>query len=108
MKNALVEIAWLAGCYALSFPATRVLLGSWVMPWKILDIQMHNTYFVLPGWVGLLPLFLAAATPLTLVRAAQARFAQRSTNVALGALLLVWLLLGALVGFWAWLALYGR
>jgi hypothetical protein len=67
---------------------------------------MNNTYVVLPGWVGLLPMFLVAATPLTLVRAAQARFAQRSTNVALGLLALVWLLilllLGVLVGFWVW------
>ncbi|NML64209.1 hypothetical protein HHL22_03225 [Hymenobacter sp. RP-2-7] len=108
MRNVLVELAWLAGCYALAIPATRVLLGSWLMPWGILDIQMHNTYFVMPGWTGLLPLFLAAATPLTLVRAAQARFAQRSTNLALGALALLWLLLGALVGFRAWLGLSGH
>jgi len=108
MKNVLLELAWLAGCYALAIPATRVLLGSWVIPWVTLDIQMHNTYFVLPGWVGLLPMFLVAATPLTLVRAAQTRFAQRGTNVALGVLALVWLLLGALMGLWAWLGLRGR
>ena len=106
MRNVLIELVWLASCYALAFPATKVLLGGWLMPWNTLDIQMHNTYFVLPGWVGLLPMFLVAATPLTLVRAAQAQFTQRSTNVALGVLAPIWLLLGALVGFWAWLALH--
>jgi hypothetical protein len=109
MKDVLIELAWLTGCFVLSFLATGALVGYQpVLPGGVLDIQMHNTYFVLSWWLALLPLFLAAATPLTLVRAAQARFAQRSTNVVLGALLLVWLLLGALAGFWAWLALHGR
>jgi len=109
MKNVILELAWLAGCLVLSFLATGALVGyQTVSPGGTLDIQMHNTYFVLSWWLMLLPLFLAAATPLTLVRAAQARFAQRSTNAVLGVLALIWLLLGALMGFWAWLGLRGR
>lgn len=103
VKTIVREIAWLAGCYVLAGLAMGALLGyRLVRPGGALTIQMHNTYFVLPWWLVVLPLFLVVATPLMLGRAARGRFARRSTNVALGVLGLGWVFLLALLSLWVY------
>ena len=95
------------GYYVLSFLATGALTGyHTVWPGATVDIQMHNTYFVLTWWLALLPLFLAAAVPATWVRAAQAAWRQRATNAVLAGLALPTLLLLLLLGFWTWQGLH--
>lgn len=97
-RTLAIELTWLGGGYLLAWLATSALLGFAVPPWGTLDIQLHTTYFVLGWWLVLLVPFLAAAVPLTLVRAGRAKYRQRTTNVVLAGLALLTLLL---LGCWA-------
>ncbi len=54
---------------------------------------MHNTYFVLPPWAVALPFFTLFATLSTGIRAVRSRFRQRSTNLVLVGLGMLWALL---------------
>ena len=94
----LVEIAWLLGSWAISFGALGLVFGFnnlWV---RQLDIQMHNTYFVLPPWALSLPIFAFFATIVTSMRALKARFRQRTTLIVLVLLGVLWILLAS----WGW------
>ena len=103
VRAFITELAWLAGCYVLAGLAMGALLGyRLVLPGGVVDIQLHNTYFVLSWWLVVLPLFLVVASPLTLGRAARGRFARPSTNVALGVLGLGWVFLLALLSLWVY------
>ena len=92
-KNILIEVAWLLGSWAISFGLLGWLIGFKQLGARQLDIQMHNTYFVLPLWAAALPFFTFFATIITSMRAISARFRQRSTLVVLGVLGLLWTLL---------------
>ncbi|MGI4737892.1 MAG: hypothetical protein ACRYG7_22215 [Janthinobacterium lividum] len=92
-KHALLEIAWLLGSWAISFGLLGWLIGFNHLGARQLDIQLHNTYFVLPPWAVALPFFTLFATSFTSIRAARSRFQQRSTNLVLVGLYLLWVLL---------------
>lgn len=53
------------------------------LAFKQLDIQLHNTYFVLPAWAVALPFFILFGAISTSMRAARQHFSQRSTNLVL-------------------------
>ena len=96
-----VELAWLVGSYALAFWGVKLLLGYSAHEVNTLDIQMHNTYFVLSVPVLAPPLFLAIASVTTAVRLASGRFRTPYTTAALIGLAGLWLLVLLAVG---WLA----
>ncbi|GAA4506016.1 hypothetical protein GCM10023172_34710 [Hymenobacter ginsengisoli] len=73
-KNTLLEIAWLLGSWAISFGCLGWLIGFKQLWVKQLDIQLHNTYFVVPPWAAAFPFFLISATIITCVRAGMTRF----------------------------------
>lgn len=89
-RRILTELAWLLGSWVSSWVATSKILGQYT---GIVDIQLHNTYFVVP--------VLALATILALIIATIATGARvlagRGRNVAASVVLLVlsgtWLLL---------------
>jgi len=95
VRNTLIEIAWLLGSWAISFGLLGWVIGFNKLGASQLDIQMHNTYFVLPPWVVALPFFAFFATIVAGVRAVKARFRQRSTLVVLAMLGLLWALLAS-------------
>jgi hypothetical protein len=69
LKAARTEVLWLVGCYAVSFLLLGVLAGSWFFWQSTLDIQMHNTYFVVSNTLATVPLFLVVALVVTGTRA---------------------------------------
>jgi len=98
-KDVLVEIAWLLGSWAISFGLLGWAIGFNQMGARQLDIQLHNTYFVLPPWALGLPIFAFFATILTSVRAFKTRFRQRATLVVLLLLGMLSILLASWVGW---------
>jgi hypothetical protein len=98
-KDALIEIAWLLGSWAISFGLLGWLIGYKQLWVRQLDIQMHNTYFVLPPWAVALPFFAFFATIITGVRAVVLRFRRRSTWLVLAMLGVLW---GLLVSWVVW------
>jgi heme/copper-type cytochrome/quinol oxidase subunit 1 len=102
-KLLAIEIAWLLGSWAFSYLLTGVLLGYfssqgyrlfWSSP---VDIQMHNTYFVLGIFEATLLLFLFIALLLTATRVLVGGF-RRAATITLGGLLIFMLLVATLVG----------
>lgn len=90
-KPFTTELAWLFGSWAFSYLLVGVLLGYsspqgyqllWVSP---LEIQMHNTYFVLDVFSATLPFFLLTALVVTSIRAFRGRN-RRAALVTLGGL----------------------
>jgi hypothetical protein len=92
-KIALLEIAWLLGSWAISLGLLGWLIGFNQLWAKQLEIQMHNTYFVLPPWAAAWPFFVFFATIVTSVRALLTRFQRRPMLLVLGVLGLLWALL---------------
>jgi hypothetical protein len=95
--TALLEIAWLLGSWAISFGWLGWIIGFKQLWARQLDIQMHNTYFVLPPWAAALPLFLFTATSSTSMRVTATRFRRRSTLLVFGILAVLWTLFVAYV-----------
>jgi hypothetical protein len=94
------EALWLLGCYALSFLLFGVLSGSWVFWRSTLDIQMHNTYFVISKMQAILPLFWVLALVITSARAIAAPLRTRYTWVVLlvlGTVVILLILLAVLL-----------
>ncbi len=69
LKAIRTEALWLLGCYAVAFLLVRVLTGFWVFGQSTLDIQLHNTYFILDNMWAILPLFVPVALAVTGARA---------------------------------------
>ena len=68
LKAIRTELLWLLSCYALVFVLYGILVGSWPFWQGTLDIQMHNTYFVVSHAVATLPFFLVVALVVTSAR----------------------------------------
>ena len=68
-KAVATEALWLLGCYGVSFLLLGYLIGYRIFLCNPLDIQMHNTYFVLTNTLATLPLFLVVAFVVTSARA---------------------------------------
>jgi hypothetical protein len=69
LKAAAIEALCLIGCYVASFLLLGALIGYRIFLHNPLDIQMHNTYFVLHNTIATLPLFLIVALIVTGARA---------------------------------------
>ncbi len=82
-KASWVEALWLLGCYLLSFVLYGVLAGSWLFWQGTLDIQLHNTYFVVSHLQVILVLFWVLALVVTSARAIAAPLRTRYTWVVL-------------------------
>jgi hypothetical protein len=67
-RRIIVEAAWLLAYWALAFLFAGWMLGFRHLSQETLDIQMHNTYFVVPGMLAPLPIFLLEATLVTGIR----------------------------------------
>jgi hypothetical protein len=65
LKAAYIEALCLVGCYLASFLLLGALIGYRIFLHNPLDIQMHNTYFVLHNTVATLPIFLIVALVVT-------------------------------------------
>lgn len=98
-----IEIAWLLGSWAISYVLVGILVSYsstldyqlfWPTP---LDIQLHNTYFVLGIFEATLPFFLLIALLATSIRVLLGGFRQAAT-ITLGGLVLLLLVAAALVG----------
>ena len=90
VKPALIELAWLLCSWAFSFGLVGWLTGRYS---GTLDIQMHNTYWILPVWLLATLLFLLVAPLITLIRVLQGLLRNRAANWVLGLLGSIWLLL---------------
>ncbi|MDO7845699.1 hypothetical protein Q5H92_04970 [Hymenobacter sp. M29] len=102
-KPFATEIAWLLGSWAFSYLLVGALLGLagplgyrlfWASP---LEIQMHNTYFILGVFEATLPFFLFTALLVTGIRALRGSH-RRAATVTLGTLLLFMLLTAVAIG----------
>jgi len=100
LKAVYMEALCLIGCYVVSFLLLGTLIGYRVFLHNPLDIQMHNTYFVLHNTVATLPLFLLIALVVTGTRAVANSLRTRYTRailLLLGATVLLLVLLTVLV-----------
>jgi len=91
LKAIRTEVLWLLSCYVLVFVLYGILAGSWLFWQSTLDIQMHNTYFVINNAQATLPLFVVMALVVTSARIIAAPLRTRYTWVVL-------LLLGTIMG----------
>jgi len=96
LKAVKTEALWLLSCYALVFVLYGFVAGSWRFWQSTLDIQMHNTYFVISNAQMTVPFFVLAALVVTSARAIAAPLRTPYTWVVLVVLGLVMVLL---VGF---------
>ena len=86
------ELGWLAGSYAAAFWALWALGVR-----STLDIQMHNTYFVLSAPVAAVPVFAGLAAIGTAGRLATGHFRTPYTTAVLLGLALLWAFIVVLV-----------
>ena len=91
------EIAWLLGSWAFSWLLLSQLLGYNYLWHPQLDIQVHNTYFVLQPLLITTLVFLPVATIVTGVRVLTAAFRRFGPNAILLSLSGVWTLLVLLI-----------
>jgi len=77
------EALWLLGCYLLVLMLYGVMAGSWSFWQGTLDIQMHNTYFVISNALATLPFFVVVALVVTSARAIAAPLRTRYTWIVL-------------------------
>ncbi|MVN75579.1 hypothetical protein GO988_04495 [Hymenobacter sp. HMF4947] len=89
-KAVVTELAWLLGSWAFSFAAVGKLFGKYA---GTLDIQLHNTYFVLPVLLLASLLFIVVSPVVTGVRVVVGRGQNVSASIVLALLTGVWLLL---------------
>jgi hypothetical protein len=90
-RNAIAyEALWLISCYGVSFLLLGFLIGYRVFLHNPLDIQMHNTYFVISNTLATLPLFVIIALVVASARMIAAPLRTPYTQV-------VWWLLGPIV-----------
>jgi hypothetical protein len=97
MKSVSIEVAWLVSCYVVAFLMVLNLVRN-----PPLDIQMHNTYFVLSRSYLTTPLFAAIASAATAVRLATSRWRTGYTKVVMIGLILLWLFMVLII---AWIAI---
>lgn len=95
------ELAWLLGSWAFSWALLSQLLGFGYLWQPVLDIQMHNTYFVFQPLLLTTLVFLLIATVVTGVRVLAGAFRHFGPNIVLVALATIWSL-GLLLGIAAW------
>ena len=88
-----LEATWLVGSYGAAYLVARHLMGV-----PVLDIQMHNTYFVLNVTAGAILLFSVLAPVVTALRVAIGRKTAYTIPVLAGLTTLLLLLV-------AWVAL---
>jgi hypothetical protein len=93
------EIAWLLGNWAFSWLLLSLLLGFGYLTQPQLEIQMHNTYFVLQPLLLTMLVWLPVATVVTGVRVLAAAFRNFGPNVVLRFLVGIWTLLALLSAF---------
>ncbi|MBJ6145978.1 hypothetical protein JAO77_21455 [Hymenobacter sp. BT559] len=79
LKAIRVELLWLLSCYALVMVIYGLLTGIWSIWQGTLDIQMHNTYFVINHALATVPLFVVIAWVVTSARAIVAPLRTRYT-----------------------------
>jgi hypothetical protein len=94
------EALWLISCYGVSFLLLGFLIGYRIFLHNPLDIQMHNTYFVISNTLATLPLFLIIALVVTSARMIAAPLRTPCTRVVLwllGTIVLVSVLLIVLI-----------
>ncbi len=87
------EVLWLLGCYLLAYLVYGTLVGFWSLWQGTLDIQMHNTYFVVSHLHVVFLLFWVLTLAVTSGRAIAAPLRTRYTWVVLLVFGLVALLL---------------
>ena len=85
--------AWLLGSWTFSLAALGGLPGFDHLFSGPLDMQLHNTYFVLNTGYATLPIFAIVATLVTIVRGIVGRFEQRGIKVVVRLLVLLRMLL---------------
>jgi hypothetical protein len=88
-----IELAWLLSSWAFSYLATGYLLHRPMLWHGPVEIQMHNTYFILTTAWATAPLFLMLVSVVTGIRSLVSRFRYAPTNLALGMLAVSWLLI---------------
>ncbi|MBH8556914.1 hypothetical protein [Hymenobacter negativus] len=91
------EIAWLLGSWAFSWLLLSLLMGFNYLWQPKLDIQMHNTYFVLPPLLLTTLVWLPVATVVTGVRVLTSAFRNSGPNSVLVILVGIWTLFTLLI-----------
>ena len=89
-------MAWLLGSWAFSWALLSQLLGYGYPRQPVLDIQMHNTYFVVQPLLLTTLAMLPMATVVTGVRVLVAAFRHFGPNAVLVALASIWAVTGLL------------
>jgi hypothetical protein len=93
----IAELAWLLGSWAFSWLLLSLLLGFGYLWQPQLDIQLHNTYFVLPPLLLTTLALLPVATVVTAGRALTGAFRRFGPNAVLLTLLGFWTLLSLFI-----------
>ena len=93
------ELAWLLGSWAFSWALLSQLFGYSYLRHPQLDIQLHNTYFVLPPLLLTALVCLPVATLVTGGRVLAGAFRRSDPNAVLVTLASIWVGLGLLVAF---------
>ena len=99
IRSWIHELAWLLGSWAFSWALLSQLFGYNYLWHPQLDIQMHNTYFVIQPLLLTTLLFLPVATLVTGVRVLAGAFRHFGPNAALVTLASIWTELGLLAAF---------
>jgi hypothetical protein len=66
-RKLLPELVWVILSILLTFLLTRILIGSFVFA-GIIDIHLHDTYYVVQRWLWLMPLFFFTTFSLFIIK----------------------------------------
>jgi uncharacterized membrane protein YhdT len=78
-KQALRELIWLLGLVAFTILLTVLFFGKAFLNGE-LDIHLHDTYFILPTWLMVIPLFLLLAFGTYFIREKRKSFGRHLNN----------------------------
>ncbi|GEM_PF-2237892 len=104
----LTESIWIASLIIISFIVDFLLLGQFSLFKGSMDFQLHDTYFVVNGWLWVLTLFILIVSPVYLVKEAFKKFELLLPNLILSLFLMILLFIviqlhGYISNFVAWI-----
>ncbi len=82
------EMIWIAALFTLALGANFLISKHYLLAPGTIDIQVHDTYYVIGGSDRVLTLFLLVAVPVYLVKEARHGFRAALPNVILALLLM--------------------
>lgn len=96
-KRWQIELRWIVILLCIALLVDFLLFGKLSVFQSTIDVQLHSTYFVLPGFLWFLSLFIILTAPVYLIKETRWRFRRFAPNLIVTILLL---LLLSLVFYW--------